>query len=295
MPVIFVLSTLKAGVDPKDYECWVRDTDYAFTRSHPNFVSYVVHRVNAIEGDSADAGWRYVERIEIKDAEQHRKDTRLAARQATHRRTLCQVPRPVEEHLHPLRYHRIAGARIMTIELLVLGDSRSSAWSSASSSPRRAASTRSGSPTSASIAKSIPVSLFRGQHDTGQPRALCHRSVRPASGVDRDGDGDRWIRFGQAGGPRPGRRHFGLPPARAGAQQGAARHSRVRCPDQGIAQGRSGGLPRRSRHFNHGSLNSSRSASTFLSMWRVTARSGSAPPVQPPMPRSWKPADRSRR
>ena len=74
MPVIFVLSTLKAGVDPKDYERWVRDTDYAFTRSHPNFVSYVVHRVNAIEGDSADAGWRYVERIEIKDAEQHRKD-----------------------------------------------------------------------------------------------------------------------------------------------------------------------------------------------------------------------------
>src|SRR5437773_11246100 len=72
MPVTFVLSTLKAGVDPKDYERWVRNTDYAFTRSHSNFVSYVVHRVNAIEG--SDAGWRYVERIEVKDAEQHRKD-----------------------------------------------------------------------------------------------------------------------------------------------------------------------------------------------------------------------------
>lgn len=73
MPVTFVLSTLKPGVDPKDYERWVRDTDYAFTRSHPNFISYVVHRINTIEGNT-DAGWRYVERIEVKDAEQHRRD-----------------------------------------------------------------------------------------------------------------------------------------------------------------------------------------------------------------------------
>ena len=73
MPVTFVLSTLKPGVDPKDYERWVRDADYAFTRSHPNFISYVVHRINTIEGNS-DASWRYVERIEVKDAEQHRRD-----------------------------------------------------------------------------------------------------------------------------------------------------------------------------------------------------------------------------
>ncbi len=73
MPVTFVISTLKPGVDPADYERWVRDTDYAFTTTHPNFVSYVVHRINPpVEG--AEVGWRYVERIEVGDAEQHRKD-----------------------------------------------------------------------------------------------------------------------------------------------------------------------------------------------------------------------------
>lgn len=74
MPVTFVLSTLKPGVDPADYERWVRETDYAFGRSHPNFISYVVHRVSAVEGAAAGAGWSYVERIEVKDAETHRQD-----------------------------------------------------------------------------------------------------------------------------------------------------------------------------------------------------------------------------
>jgi hypothetical protein len=75
MPVTFVLSTLKPGVDPAEYEKWVREKDYAFTRTHPNFVSYVVHRVNPpVEGAMPEAGWRYVERIEVKDAEQHRRD-----------------------------------------------------------------------------------------------------------------------------------------------------------------------------------------------------------------------------
>jgi hypothetical protein len=73
MPVTFVISTLKAGVDPADYERWVRESDYAFTSSHPNFVSYLVHRINAVEG-AQNTGWRYVERIEVKDAEQHRRE-----------------------------------------------------------------------------------------------------------------------------------------------------------------------------------------------------------------------------
>lgn len=73
MPVTFVISTLKPGVDPADYERWVRERDYAYTGSNPNFISYIVHRINPpVEG--ANEGWRYVERIEVKDAEQHRKD-----------------------------------------------------------------------------------------------------------------------------------------------------------------------------------------------------------------------------
>jgi hypothetical protein len=73
MPVTFVITTLKPGVAAEDYERWVRETDYTFIAAHSNFVSYVVHRVNAVEG-AGSAGWRYIERIEVKDAEQHRKD-----------------------------------------------------------------------------------------------------------------------------------------------------------------------------------------------------------------------------
>jgi hypothetical protein len=73
MPVKFVISTLKPGVRPEDYERWVRERDYAYTRSAPNFISYVVHRIRPpIEG--ANEGWTYVERIEVMDFEQHRKD-----------------------------------------------------------------------------------------------------------------------------------------------------------------------------------------------------------------------------
>ncbi len=73
MPVKFVITTLKDGVKPEDYENWVRARDYALTKSLPNFISYVVHRIRPpVEG--ANVGWQYVERIEVKDFEQHRKD-----------------------------------------------------------------------------------------------------------------------------------------------------------------------------------------------------------------------------
>lgn len=74
MPVTFVISTLKPGVDPAAYERWVRERDYAYTRSNPNFISYVVHRIDSPVEGAPGAGWRYVERIEVKDAEQHRQD-----------------------------------------------------------------------------------------------------------------------------------------------------------------------------------------------------------------------------
>ena len=74
MPVKFVISTLKLGVSPEAYERWVRERDYAYTRSNPNFISYQVHRIRGpIEG-APDAGWCYVERIEVKDFEKHRQD-----------------------------------------------------------------------------------------------------------------------------------------------------------------------------------------------------------------------------
>jgi len=74
MPVKFVITTLKPGADPKEYERWVRERDYAYTDSNPNFVSYRVHRVEGPITGAPDATWRYIERIEVKDLDQHQKD-----------------------------------------------------------------------------------------------------------------------------------------------------------------------------------------------------------------------------
>jgi hypothetical protein len=82
MPVKFLISTLKPGVDPAEYERWVRERDYVFTRSNPNFISYVVHRIGGPIQGAPDAGWQYVERIEVKDLAQHQKDLASAAGKA---------------------------------------------------------------------------------------------------------------------------------------------------------------------------------------------------------------------
>jgi hypothetical protein len=74
MPVRFLISTLKAGVDPAEYEKWVRERDYALVRTLPNYVSYTVHRIRQPIQGAENAGWQYIERIEVKSIEQHDKD-----------------------------------------------------------------------------------------------------------------------------------------------------------------------------------------------------------------------------
>ena len=74
MPVRFLISTLKPGVDPAEYEQWVRERDYALVRTLPNYVSYQVHRISGPIAGAADAGWQYIERIEVKSLEQHDRD-----------------------------------------------------------------------------------------------------------------------------------------------------------------------------------------------------------------------------
>ncbi len=74
MPVRFLISTLKPGVDPAEYERWVRERDYALVRSKPNYVSYTVHRIRGPIDGMPKAGWHYIERIEVKSLEQHDRD-----------------------------------------------------------------------------------------------------------------------------------------------------------------------------------------------------------------------------
>ena len=56
MPVRFLISTLKPGVDPAEYEAWVRERDYALVRSKPNYVSYTVHRIRQPIPGAPDVG-----------------------------------------------------------------------------------------------------------------------------------------------------------------------------------------------------------------------------------------------
>jgi hypothetical protein len=74
MPVRFLISTLKPGVDPDDYERWVRERDYALVRSLPNYISYTVHRIRGPVTDVPGAGWQYIERMEVRSLEQHDRD-----------------------------------------------------------------------------------------------------------------------------------------------------------------------------------------------------------------------------
>lgn len=74
MPVRFLISTLKPGVDPAEYERWVRERDYELVRSLPNYVSYKVHRIKAPIQGAESSGWQYIERIEVRSLEQHDRD-----------------------------------------------------------------------------------------------------------------------------------------------------------------------------------------------------------------------------
>ena len=74
MPVRFLISTLKPGVDPDEYENWVRERDYALVRTLTNYIGYKVHRIRPPVQGAEGSGWQYIERMEVKSLEQHDKD-----------------------------------------------------------------------------------------------------------------------------------------------------------------------------------------------------------------------------
>jgi hypothetical protein len=74
MPVRILISTLRPEIDPAEYERWVREHDYAFVRSRPNYRAYTVHRIRGPIDGAPDAGWQYLERIEVESLEQHDRD-----------------------------------------------------------------------------------------------------------------------------------------------------------------------------------------------------------------------------
>lgn len=76
MPVRYLLTTLKPGVDPAKYEQWVQDYDYKIARGRENMISYEVYRLTGPVEGMPNVGWTYLERIEIKSLEQAALDAR---------------------------------------------------------------------------------------------------------------------------------------------------------------------------------------------------------------------------
>ena len=74
MPVRYVITTLKPGVKPEDYERWLREYDYRVAKTLPSIVSYRTHRIEGPITGAEQAGWRYIERIEVRDKDQYAKD-----------------------------------------------------------------------------------------------------------------------------------------------------------------------------------------------------------------------------
>jgi len=72
MPTAFFLTKLKMGVNAKDYERWVHETDYPTAKKMKSVKSYKVHRINgALLGDKV---YDYIEVIEISGVEDFGKD-----------------------------------------------------------------------------------------------------------------------------------------------------------------------------------------------------------------------------
>ena len=74
MPIRYVITTLKKGVKPEDYERWLREYDYPVAKTLPSIVSYRTHRIEGPINGAEQAGWHYIERIEIRDKDAYAKD-----------------------------------------------------------------------------------------------------------------------------------------------------------------------------------------------------------------------------
>jgi len=69
---VFFLNKLREGVDPADYERFVREVDYPFAQRLPTIRSYLVTRLEGL-WEGGDAPYDYLEVVEITELEAYRK------------------------------------------------------------------------------------------------------------------------------------------------------------------------------------------------------------------------------
>jgi hypothetical protein len=64
----FFLNTLHEGVDPADYEKWVREVDYPFARAQPTITRYEVATLKGnLFGTEGDLPCQFLEVVDITD------------------------------------------------------------------------------------------------------------------------------------------------------------------------------------------------------------------------------------
>jgi len=75
---VFFLNTLKDGVEPAQYESWIRRVDYPVARAQPSIKSYVVTRLAGLLTGEGEPPYQYLEVIEITDLEAYREGLHTA-------------------------------------------------------------------------------------------------------------------------------------------------------------------------------------------------------------------------
>ena len=68
---VFFLNRLRDGVEPADYERFVREVDYPFARCLPTIRSYVVTRLDGL-WEGGEAPYDYLEVVEITEVDAYR-------------------------------------------------------------------------------------------------------------------------------------------------------------------------------------------------------------------------------
>lgn len=69
---VFFLNKLREGVEPEDYEAWVREVDYPLARSMPTIERYDVTRLDGLLQGDGDPPYDYLEVVEITDLDAYR-------------------------------------------------------------------------------------------------------------------------------------------------------------------------------------------------------------------------------
>jgi hypothetical protein len=97
VPTVFFLARLREGVDPADYEKWVREFDYPTGAAIPSIISYRTHRI-AGPFRTAEIDYDYIEVVEVTDIDAYRRDLEEHPRAQELRRQIVEYLEPSDNY-----------------------------------------------------------------------------------------------------------------------------------------------------------------------------------------------------